>query len=219
MSRQNEDRHFAVVQCFAFLREYGNLRGHPQVTLWTGQAVLLPGSSCATAVDSCPQTPPHQLHAFQLCCCSSRREAPWPASLLPNANQSTVPWCGPHRKRRTTWGARPTSWACCTWPSRCMSAPSGVLHTASAVKHPQSTSSTLNSDALQNTSYAVARVCIPRSADGMTGRPCCDNSPCSAEHGPGPGVRREAAHNLALIYQRSGAPNLARNVLRAHFTV
>ena len=42
---------------------------------------------------------------------------------------------------------------------------------------------------------------------------------CSAEHGPGPGVRREAAHNLALIYQRSGAPNLARSVLRAHFTV
>jgi hypothetical protein len=42
---------------------------------------------------------------------------------------------------------------------------------------------------------------------------------CSAEHGPGPGVRREAAHNLALIYQKSGAPNLARNVLRAHFTV
>lgn len=42
---------------------------------------------------------------------------------------------------------------------------------------------------------------------------------CSAEHGPGPCVRREAAHNLALIYQKSGAPNLARNVLRAHFTV
>lgn len=32
-------------------------------------------------------------------------------------------------------------------------------------------------------------------------------------------MRREAAHNLALIYRKSGAPNLARKVLRAHFTV
>jgi hypothetical protein len=35
----------------------------------------------------------------------------------------------------------------------------------------------------------------------------------------GPDIRREAAHNLALIYRKSGAPNLARDVLRTHFTV
>lgn len=34
MTRKVEDRHFAVVQCFAFLREYGNLRGQPQVITW-----------------------------------------------------------------------------------------------------------------------------------------------------------------------------------------
>lgn len=36
---------------------------------------------------------------------------------------------------------------------------------------------------------------------------------------PGADVRREAAHNLALIYRRSGSEQLARKVLRAHFTV
>jgi hypothetical protein len=32
-------------------------------------------------------------------------------------------------------------------------------------------------------------------------------------------VRREAAHNLALLYRSSGADDLARRVLREHFTV
>lgn len=40
-----------------------------------------------------------------------------------------------------------------------------------------------------------------------------------AEAGGAGDVRREAAHNLALIFRRSGAPHLARKVLRAHFTV
>jgi hypothetical protein len=40
MSRRVEDRHFAVVQCFAFLREYGNLRGYPQVTIYMAAMLL-----------------------------------------------------------------------------------------------------------------------------------------------------------------------------------
>ncbi len=32
-------------------------------------------------------------------------------------------------------------------------------------------------------------------------------------------VRREAAHNLALLYRSSGADELARQVLRQHFSV
>lgn len=37
--------------------------------------------------------------------------------------------------------------------------------------------------------------------------------------GAEPGVRREAAHNLALLYRSSGADELARQVLREHFAV
>jgi general transcription factor 3C polypeptide 3 (transcription factor C subunit 4) len=41
--------------------------------------------------------------------------------------------------------------------------------------------------------------------------------------GPGPArdldLRREAAHNMALIYRASGADELAREVLRQHLSV
>ena len=43
----------------------------------------------------------------------------------------------------------------------------------------------------------------------------CREVPLSAELD----VRREAAHNLALLYRSSGADDLARQVLREHFTV
>ena len=35
----------------------------------------------------------------------------------------------------------------------------------------------------------------------------------------GANLRWEAAHNLALIYRASGAPGLARAVLRKHATI
>ena len=62
----------------------------------------------------------------------------------------------------------------------------------------------------------VTRVlCVGTYADALMMLMVLREEPVSAELD----VRREAAHNLALLYRSSGADELARQVLRQHFSV
>lgn len=87
---------------------------------------------------------------------------------------------------------------------------------------------------MQQTIYILPCVCIADGPDGSTEK--CDNHSAlpptpdrAADMAPNEGytesvharagMQREAAHNLALIYQASGADDLAREVLRLHLRV
>ncbi len=56
---------------------------------------------------------------------------------------------------------------------------------------------------------------------GMTHdmRPCREDPAAGGADQRASNLRREAAHNMALIYKASGADELARRVLRQHFMV